>query len=75
MFLTVLMLSVFLIGLSMIGMAIKMIVIKNGKFPVTSVGGNIHLKKKGIYCPKHEELREYRNYKKGSPCAGCGFEV
>lgn len=75
MFLTLLILSVFLIGLSIIGMAIKLLVIKNGRFPVTSVGGNIHLKKKGISCAKHEELREYRNYKKGNPCAGCGFEV
>ena len=75
MFLTLLILSVFLIGLSIIGMAIKLLVIKNGRFPVTTVGGNIHLKKKGISCPKHEELREHRNYKKGSPCAGCGFEV
>ena len=56
-------------------MAIKLLVIKNGRFPVTTVGGNIHLKKKGISCPKHEELREHRNHKKGSPCAGCGFEV
>ncbi|MEA1898247.1 MAG: hypothetical protein U9N53_11375 [Bacteroidota bacterium] len=75
MFLTVLILSVFLVGLSLAGMAIKLLVLKNGRFPVTTVGGNIHLKKKGISCPKHEELREHRNNKKGSPCTGCGFEV
>lgn len=75
MFITVLLLTTILIGLSVLGLAIKMLVIENGKFPVTSIGGNIHLKKKGISCPKHEELRYYRNQKKGNPCDSCGFHV
>ncbi len=75
MFVTLLVLSIIIIGLSTIGLAIKMLIIDNGKFPVTSVGGNIHLKKKGISCPKHEELRYYRNLKSGNPCVGCGYEV
>lgn len=75
MFLTLLILSAFLIGISIIGLAVKMLIVQNGKFPVTSVGGNIHLKKKGISCPKHEELRYYRNLKKGNPCDTCGYKV
>ena len=75
MFVTLLVLSIIIIGLSTIGLAIKMLIIDNGKFPVTSVGGNIHLKKKGISCPKHEELRYYRNLKSGTHCVGCGYEV
>jgi len=59
----------------MLGLAIKILLLDNGKFPVTSVGGNIHLKKKGISCPKHEELRYHRNLKKGTPCNSCGFSV
>ena len=75
MFLTLLILSIVLIGISILGLAIKMLVLDNGKFPVTSVGGNIHLKKKGISCPKHEELRYYRRLKKGDSCDSCGFNV
>ena len=75
MFLTLLLLSAFLIGISIIGLAVKILVIQNGKFPVTSVGGNIHLKKKGISCPKHEELKYYRNLKKGNSCDTCGYKV
>ncbi len=75
MFLTLLILSIVLIGISMLGLAIKMLILDNGKFPVTSVGGNIHLKKRGISCPKHEELRYHRNLKKGNPCDSCGFSV
>ncbi len=75
MFLTLLILSVFLLALSIMGLAIKILVLKDGKFPVTTVGGNIHLKKRGIGCPKHQELREYRKYKEGDDCAGCGFQV
>ncbi len=75
MFLTLLILSIVLIGISILGLAIKMLVLDNGKFPVTSVGGNIHLKKKGISCPKHEELRYHRNLKKGNSCGSCGFNV
>ncbi|MDX2444465.1 MAG: hypothetical protein QNK30_11765 [Bacteroidales bacterium] len=75
MFITLLVLSTILIGLSVTGLAIKMLIIDNGRFPVTSVGGNIHLKKKGISCPKHEELRHYRSIKSGSPCVSCGYEV
>jgi len=59
----------------MMGLAIKLLVLKNGKFPVTSVGGNTHLKKRGIRCPRHEELREYKKYKRGESCEGCGFQV
>jgi hypothetical protein len=75
MFITVLLLTTILIGISVLGLAIKMLVIENGKFPVTSIGGNIHLKKRGISCPKHEELRYHRNLKKGNPCDSCGFNV
>lgn len=75
MFITLLVLSTILIGLSVTGLAIKMLIIDNGRFPVTSVGGNIHLKKKGISCPKHEELRQYRNMKNGNSCVSCGYKV
>ena len=67
MFFTVLILSTLLIGLSILGLAIKMLVLDNGKFPVTSVGGNIHLKKKGISCPKHEFISFSSKIKSSKP--------
>jgi len=59
----------------MLGLAIKMLVLKGGKFPVTSVGGNARLRAKGITCAKTQELVQYNKLKKGLDCEGCGFRV
>jgi len=75
MFLTVLLLSAVLLSLSLLGLGIRMLVVRNGKFPVTSVGGNAHLKAKGITCPKHDELRAHKKRKGGDFCSTCGYQV
>jgi hypothetical protein len=75
MFLTVLILSAILLSLSLLGLGIRMLVVRNGKFPVTSVGGNAHLKAKGITCPRHDELRAHKKNKEGGTCSSCGYQV
>jgi hypothetical protein len=45
-------LSLVLIALAMAGMAISLLVRKNGKFPDGHIGHNREMKKKGIVCAK-----------------------
>jgi len=75
MFFTLLILSTIIIGLSMLGLAIKMLILKGGKFPVTSIGGNAKLRAQGITCAKTQELVRFKKLKKGVSCEGCGFQL
>lgn len=59
--LTVFLLALGLLGLSMAGMAITILVKKGGKFPNTHVSGNRHLKKNGVYCSQTQDKLEQRN--------------
>lgn len=59
--LTVFLLALGLLGLSMAGMAITILVKKGGKFPNTHISGNKHLKKNGIYCSQTQDKLEQRN--------------
>lgn len=59
--LTVFLLALGLLGLSMAGMAITILVKKGGKFPNTHVSGNKHLKKNGVYCSQTQDKLEQRN--------------
>lgn len=49
-FLTILILSVVLLGIAMAGFAVKILLQKGGKFPNTHVSGNKYLKSQGISC-------------------------
>ena len=51
-------LSVGLLVIAMVAMAVKILFVKNGKFPSSSVGKN--LAKQGIRCAKHEEIARFR---------------
>ncbi len=46
-----------LLGLAFIGFGINIFFRKNGRFPETSVGRNSEMRKKGITCVKHDEIR------------------
>lgn len=49
---------------------------KNKKFPETSVGKNRDMRKMGLSCAKHEEIRCRREIDKlpgDTGCAGCGY--
>jgi hypothetical protein len=52
-----------LLGLCFAGLAITILVKKNGKFPETEVGRNKNMQQLGIHCVKQDELNR---------CAGCG---
>ena len=63
--LKVILLSVGLVAIAIIGMAITIIVKKNGKFPNTHVSGNKHLKKEGVTCAQSQDkLAQRKAWKK-----------
>lgn len=55
----------------MLGMALNILVRKNGKFPAYRVGHNKDMKKLGITCVKHEEIKCHKKNLKEGNCAGC----
>lgn len=48
--LKVILLAIGLFGIGMLGMALKILLKKGGRFPNTHVSGNKHLKEQGVYC-------------------------
>jgi hypothetical protein len=70
MFLKLLLLATILIALSLIGLSIRMLVKKGGKFPSSSIGKNKEMKTRGITCVRHDELKCYREEKERRAC-GC----
>lgn len=47
---TVIGLAVVLLGIGIIGLAVRILFVKKGEFPNIHIGANKHLKKKGIHC-------------------------
>ncbi len=56
--------ALFLVGLAVVGLAIRIIVLKGGRFPVTHVGQNIEMRKRGLVCAKTFDRIEQNNAKK-----------
>jgi hypothetical protein len=56
MFLNILLLSLVLIALAFLGLALNILIKKNGKFPAYRVGHNSNMAKIGVKCAKHEEI-------------------
>lgn len=72
MFLKILLISLAMLSLSMLGLMLNILVKKKGRFPAYRVGHNKNMKKIGIDCVKHEELRCHRKkLKEAKECAGC----
>jgi hypothetical protein len=76
--LKILLLSIVLMALVVLLMGIriffnKIFFNKQGKFPITAVGHNPEMKKLGISCVKHDEIKCFTNAKKGieSNRTGC----
>ncbi len=69
MFLKLALLTVLLLMLSLLGLATGMLLKKNGRFPATSIGKNKEMHKRGITCPRHDELKCYRKLKDGQSCS------
>ncbi len=57
MFIKLILLSTGIIVLSLLGLSLNMLLKKDGKFPVTSIGKNKEMRKRGITCVKHDELK------------------
>jgi hypothetical protein len=62
-----------LLSFAFAGLAFNIIFRKKGKFPAYRVGHNSNMKKIGITCVKHEEIRCHRkNMKDQTSCESCG---
>lgn len=53
-----------LMGIAFLLMAIRTIVVRNGKFPNTSISANKELRKLGITCAKCEEQAKFNRMRK-----------
>jgi hypothetical protein len=72
MYLNLLIISVILLGVAMLGMMLNILVRKKGKFPEYRVGHNRNIRKMGITCVKHEEIRCHKErISEMEGCAGC----
>lgn len=60
MFLKLILLSVGMVSIAIAFMAVKILVVKGGKFPKSGVGHSPALRKMDIHCVKHEELKCHR---------------
>ena len=65
----VFLLALLLLGLGVLGMAVTMLVKKDGKFPDGEISHNKELRQRGIVCAKEEELRLWRP--DACPPGGC----
>lgn len=68
-FILILVTAIVLMSLIFAGLSLNIIFRKNGKFPVTSIGANKEMRKRGITCVKHDEmLCQGKGRSKGSCC-------
>ena len=63
MLLTVFIIALILVGLSLLGLAVGMLLKKNGSFPETHIGRNKAMKQRGITCANTTDRLERANYK------------
>lgn len=73
-------LAAIILAIGVAGMAITIIVKKDGKFPDGEISHNKALRKKGIICAKEEEMRIWKKHGGRKPencpeggCEGCAF--
>lgn len=59
-FIQALLIAILIVAVSLLGLGIMIFGKKNGAFPVTSIGKNIEMSKRGITCPKHDEIQCYK---------------
>ena len=72
MFLQILLISLVLLGISLLGMMFNILTRKKGKFPEYRVGHNRAMAKQGITCVKHDEIRCHnKRLKESEGCVGC----
>lgn len=64
-----------LLALAILGLSVKILFHRSHKFPETSAGHNRELRKKGVKCPKHEEIKCWGKSQKASGCHSCYGEA
>ena len=55
-----------IVAISFLAMGISIFFRKNGKFPTFEIGKNKEMRKLGITCVKHDELKCHNRLKKGN---------
>ncbi|MGC9470567.1 MAG: hypothetical protein ACP5D1_03375 [Bacteroidales bacterium] len=68
MFLKLVILSLLLLTFSILALASGILLKRNGRFPVISIGKNREMKRRGITCPRHDELICHQKSGKGTSC-------
>jgi hypothetical protein len=68
--LKVLIISTILMGIAFLGLAFRILFVRQGRFPQISIGKNKQMRGMGITCVRHDELKCYKNGKSSSGC-GC----
>lgn len=71
MFMELILLTVGILGVAILFMGFRVFFNKNGKFPETEVGHNKEMRKRGIHCAKHEELKCRHQVDKETGCHTC----
>lgn len=71
MFIELLLLTAGILGVALLVMGYRVFFNKEGKFPETEVGHNKEMRKRGIRCAKHEELRCRHEIEKEGGCHAC----
>jgi len=74
MLLKLLIISAVLVGLSLIGLAITMLVKPRGEFPETHISRNKEMRKRGITCAQQTNLG-CNPIEGGCYCAGCATDL
>jgi hypothetical protein len=67
----ILIITTLVLSIGMLGMFLNILVRKNGKFPAYRVGHNKDMKKLGITCVKHEEIKCHKKNIREGNCSGC----
>lgn len=65
------MLAASLLALALLGLAVKIIFHKSHRFPETSAGHSKELRKRGITCPRSEEIKCWGKNSGNAGCATC----
>ena len=60
----IILLSIAMVTIAIFGLAIRILLLKGGKFPNTHVSGNKFLKKQGVYCSQTQDKMAQREVRK-----------
>lgn len=62
--------AVIFVGLCVLGLGVNIFFRKDGKFPEHDISSNPEMRKRGIKCPKEEEMERLTGEKRPSACTG-----